>query len=288
MRKSFAALLLVALMTAATPVSAFWEKGHEAIASIAWLQLKRPVRTRLKRLLAYAPELYTPGCPLRTIEQASIWADCVKELGERFSFAYPWHFQNVDICRPFDLKTPCPFGNCVSAQITRNQKLLADKTVPQRERLQALAFLIHFVGDLHQPLHAGDRGDLGGNRVTVRYAPVTGRNNLHAMWDGHIAERAILLPPPDARGMLREAPRAERPALAAGTVEDWSRENWDLARAAVYAPVSSGDPCVDRSQQVTMSEDQVAAAAPILRGQMLKGGLRLARLLDEALGRRRR
>ena len=72
------------------------------------------------RLLARQALLETPTCPERTIEQASVWADCVKPLGQRFSYAYNWRYQNVNICKPFTLKGNCPDGNCVSAQIERD------------------------------------------------------------------------------------------------------------------------------------------------------------------------
>lgn len=277
-----AAALGLALAVTAAPAQAYWEFGHETVAAVAWAQLKPPVRAKIRKLIAHAPELATPQCPIRNIEEASVWADCIKP-GERFSYAYSWHFQNVDVCKPFDIKSNCALGNCVSAQISRNAKLLADRTIPARERLQALAFLVHFVGDLHQPLHAGDRADLGGNKVAARYGEVGGRINLHMIWDGYLAERAITSPPPGPVGLLSQMPAAERTAAKAGTVEDWSRENWEVARDYVYAPVSGGDPCANRPERVTLDQARIEAAIPVLRRQVARGGLRLARLLDEAL-----
>ncbi|MBS0504859.1 MAG: S1/P1 nuclease [Proteobacteria bacterium] len=275
--------LAAALLFTAAPAQAYWNYGHETVAAIAWSQVTPIVRARIRSLIAHAPELATPECPIHNIEQASIWPDCIKK-GERFSYAYPWHFQNIDICRPFDIKSNCAFGNCVSAQITRNEKLLKDRSVPPRERLMALAFLVHFVGDLHQPLHAAERADLGGGKVKARYGQAGGRINLHMIWDGYLAERAISTPPPGPRGLLSEIPASARAAAAAGTVEDWSRENWDVARDYAYAPVSGGDPCANRPEQVTLDNAKIEAAIPILRRQVARGGLRLARLLDEALG----
>lgn len=277
------AAIALSLCFGAAPARAYWDFGHQTVAAIAWAEVTPVVRARIRRLIAHAPELATPQCPIRTLEDASVWADCIKPLGERFSYAFPWHFQNVDICKPFDLTANCPYGNCVSAQITRNAKLLKDRTVPARERLQALAFLVHFVGDLHQPLHAGDRGDLGGNRARASYGEVGGRLNLHLIWDGYLAERAITSPPPGPRGLLSEVPQSERKAMAAGSVEDWSRENWEVARDHVYAPVSGGDPCANRPERAGLDQAKIEAAIPVLRRQVTRGGLRLARLLDEAL-----
>lgn len=275
--------LMAAILLALLPASAqaWWDYGHKTIAAIAWHEVKPATRTRIRALLARSALLDTPKCPIRTLEEASVWADCVKP-GERFSFAYPWHFQNVDICRPFDLKAACPFGNCVSAQITRNAKLLSDRSIPLRERVQALAFLVHFVGDLHQPLHAGDRADLGGNRAPASYGEVAGRNNLHLIWDGYLAERAISTPAGEAAGLLSEAPVAERPAIAAGTVEDWSRESWQVARDVTYG-AHADDPCADRTSRAVLDARKIEAAIPVVRRQVLRGGLRLARMLDEAL-----
>ena len=236
--------ILMAILLALIPASAqaWWDYGHKTVASIAWAEVKPATRAKLRALMARSSLLETPTCPVRSLEQASVWADCIKPLGERFSHAFPWHFQNVDVCKPFDLKSACLFGNCVSAQITRNAKLLADTKVPVRERVQALAFLVHFVGDLHQPLHAGDRADLGGNRAAANYGEVGGRNNLHLIWDGYLAERAISTPPPGKAGLLGEVAPADRPAMAGGTVEDWSRENWQIARDYAYGTIWP-DPC---------------------------------------------
>jgi hypothetical protein len=277
-------LMFLAALVAATPASAWWEYGHETVAGIAMDQVRPDTRAKIRALLAKGGLLETPECPVRTIEQASVWADCVKPLGDRFTFAYSWHYQNVDICKPFDLKAACKDGNCVSAQIERNARLLADRKVPVRERVQALAFLVHFVGDLMQPMHAGDRGDLGGNKVAANYGLVGGRTNLHAIWDGYLAERSISTPPAGPRGLLSQFPREERAQLASGTVADWSRDSWEVARTKAYASLI-GDPCAPKTEdRRTLSEAEVQQLIPVVRRQIVAGGMRLARLLDDALG----
>jgi hypothetical protein len=277
-------LLLLAALVAASPAAAWWEYGHETVARIALDSVRPDTRAAIQRLLAKGRLLETPDCPVATIEQASIWADCIKPLGDRFAYAYSWHYQNVDVCRPFDLKGPCKDGNCVSAQIERNARLLADRKVPERERLMALAFLIHFVGDLVQPMHAGDHQDLGGNKVAANYGIVTGRVNLHYIWDGPLAERSISTPPGGAHGLLASIPPAERQSLAAGSVEDWSRESWEAARKYAYGSLV-GDPCAaDATPRPTLTDEDVRSLIPIVRRQVAAGGLRLAKLLDDALG----
>lgn len=274
------ALLLAVLIGFASPAQAYWEYGHETVAAIAYRNVSPQVRREIDRLLTRQALLETPTCKARTIEQASVWADCIKTLGPRFSYAYNWHYQNVNICKPFDLKSNCPDGNCVSAQIERDVKLLKDKSVPLRERVQALAFLVHFVGDLHQPLHAGDRADLGGNRARSSYGDFVGqRLNLHSIWDGYLAERAISTPP----SPVRVYSAAERAEMEGGTVEDWSRENWQVARDLAY-PAAFGEACGDPDQRGTLDQAEIAALVEPARTQIVRGGLRLARLLEEALG----
>ncbi len=277
-------LFLAALATAATPAAAYWEYGHETVARIALDSVRPDTRAKIGVLLAQGRLLETPGCPVATIEQASLWADCIKPLGDRFAYAYSWHYQNVDICKPFDLKAACKDGHCVSAQIERQARLLADTKIPTRERLMALAFLTHFVGDLAQPMHAGDRGDLGGNRVAANYGLVGGRTNLHSIWDGFLAERAISTPPGGPGGLLASVSADERARIAAGTVTDWSRESWEAARSQAYTSLL-GDPCGDKSAvRPTLTEADVQSLIPEVRNQIFAGGLRLARLLDDALG----
>jgi hypothetical protein len=281
LRLFLAALIALAL---ASPANAFWEYGHETVASIAMANVKPTTRTAIRRLLAQQALLDTPECPTGTIEQASVWADCVKPLKDaegksRFGYAYSWHYQNVNICQAFDLKPACKDGNCVSAQIDRQRRILADKRANAKERVMALAFLVHFVGDLHQPLHAGDKSDRGGNDAKADYGIYgPAKMNLHSIWDGLLAERAISTPPP----LVRRYPAAERRRLAAGTVTDWSRESWQAAHQA-YAAAYGGDPCATSPARVTMSDAAVEKMVPVLRREVTEGGLRLAKLLDQAL-----
>ena len=275
---------LLALFAAAQPAQAYWEYGHESVARVAWEQMRPDTRRQVAALLRQGRLLETPECPVATIEQASVWADCIKPLGDRFAYVYSWHYQNVDVCKPFDLKSACKDGNCVSAQIERNARLLADPKVPTREKLMALALLVHFVGDLHQPMHAGDHQDLGGNRVAANYGIVGGRANLHSIWDGWLAERAISTSPSGPSALLAQIPAAERERIASGTVEDWSREMWGKARDLAYKTLV-GDPCGAGSvERPILTETQVRELIPEVRTDVVEGGIRLARLIDDALG----
>lgn len=273
-------LAAFALMLAASPAAAWWEYGHYTVGRIAFSEVSPSTRAELKRLMAKASLLETPNCPIRNVEQLSYWADCVKP-GERFSYAYSWHYQNMDICKPFDLKGACKDGHCVSAQITRNVKLLKDRKVPDRERLMALAFLVHFMGDLHQPMHAGDKSDRGGNDFKMNYGLIP--SNIHAVWDGYLADRGISAALPSAAGILTELKPGERETMRGGDVESWSRDGWQSAREFAYGAMMA-DPCGPLpATKPTMDEATVRRLVPIVRNQVARGGLRLARLLDEAL-----
>lgn len=279
--RSFLAAL--ALVFAASPAAAWWEYGHETVATVAAMNVKPQTRREIARLLSRSRLLETPTCAANTIEKASHWADCVRAMKDRFSYTAPWHYQNVNICKPFDQKSTCADGNCVSAQVDRNARLLADRSLPDRERLMALAFLVHFMGDLHMPLHAGDKGDLGGNRFKAAYGAIKGRN-LHSIWDGFLADRGISEPPGEARGILSGLSAAERAEMSAGKTEDWARESWEAARQFAYGSVME-DPCgATPAAEPVIDEATTRRLVPIVRTQIARGGLRLARLLDEALG----
>ena len=278
-----ALLAVVALALLPSPAAAWWEYGHETVGEIAIRIVQPRTRAAIADLLRQSAKLETPTCPARTIEQLSVWPDCIKTLGDRFSYAYSWHFQDADICKPFDVKADCASGNCVSVQIARAQRMVADRKLPPRDRLMALAFLVHFVGDLHQPLHSAEHeGDQGGNKFKADYG-VMHTGNLHSVWDGLLADRAISTPPGGAAGILGGIASADRTALAAGTIEDWSRDSWAIAKSQVYGTMLP-DPCAPEPKTaVTMDAATIDKLIPVVRLQVAKGGLRLARLLDEAL-----
>jgi S1/P1 Nuclease len=279
-------LIALLLLIAPSPAMAWWEYGHKTVATIAAQHVTPKTRAAIRALLRNERAVATPTCPLRSLEDASVWPDCIKGLGARFDYAFSWHYQNVDICKPFDLAAPCKDGQCVSRQIDRAVKLLKDAKVPPNERLMALAFLTHFVGDLHMPLHAGDRSDRGGNDVKAAYGAVAGRMNLHSLWDGPLAERAITTPPAGAKGLVSGLSVAERARLAGGTTEDWSREIWGFSRNVAYHTALGGDPCGPVPPRAAVDNETITRLVPGVRAQIVKAGLRLARLLDEALGAR--
>ncbi len=278
MKHIFLALLFAVLPF--SPAPAYWEYGHQNVAQIAELNMSAKARGNMMRLMRAAPMVGTPKCSLANIRDASVWADCIKGDNLRWGYTNPWHYQNVDICKPFDLKSACAGGNCVSAQIDRNFALLKDKSLPAHVRLEAMAFLIHFVGDIHQPLHAGDRGDRGGNDLKASYGIMPGYN-LHSVWDGLLADRALSASP----AIVRRYSASERAAMAGGSSKDWSAQSWQVSRDIAYPRALDGDACAAAPKSpVNIDEADVTASQEAMRNLVTSGGLRLARLLDEALG----
>lgn len=263
------------------PAFAWGEYGHHTVASIAYANVTPRTRAQIVALLKAEKGLGTPYCRVRSIEEASYWPDCIRREPWRWAYSFPWHYQTEPVCKAFDPKANCANGNCVSGQIERTRKILADKTIPAAQRLEALAFLVHFTGDIHMPLHSGDNNDAGGNGVKAVYgiAPVW---NLHGLWDGQQAERAISSANPP---LVRRYSPAEKAQFGSGLVADWGRESWELARQ-VYIRAFGRDPCDGQPapEKIVWSNAAIEASVPDAQRRITQGGLRLARMLDEALG----
>lgn len=277
-------IVIVAALAAiwSQPALAWWEYGHRTVASIALRNVTPVTRARIAALLKAEAQLGTPKCQVRSLEDAAVWPDCIRKENWRWGYTFPWHFQDIQVCGGFDIKQDCASGTCVTAQIDRNARILADRSLPVAQRLEALAFLAHFVGDIHQPLHGSDNHDQGGNAAKTAYGQATG-SNLHSIWDGWEAERAISSARP---ALVRRYSDAERARLATGKPEDWLRESWQIARDFIYPQAFGGEiPCKDeKSRKATWSQASIEASVPIVQQRIEQAGLRLARMLDTALG----
>jgi hypothetical protein len=277
-----AMLLALAATVLSAPARAWGDYGHHSVASVAMANVRPETARRIRVLLAAERGLGTTACPTKTLEQAAYWPDCIRRDAWRWAYTFPWHYQTEPVCTAYDPRANCANGNCVSAQIERSRRVLADKSLPAAQRLEALAFLSHLVGDIHMPLHSGDNGDLGGNQVKADYG-IAPAHNIHFIWDVALAERAISSASPP---LVRAYSPAERAELGSGTVAQWGEESWKLAREVVYPLAFGKDPCApgENPKQIVWNEDAIAAATPALRQRVVQAGLRLARLLDEALG----
>ncbi|WP_338467511.1 S1/P1 nuclease [Novosphingobium sp. ZN18A2] len=281
MRGWAAAALALAAMLLPQPVLAWGAYGHRTIAEIALDNVTPQTRARIAALIADNAALGTPDCPVHSLSDASVWPDCIRHDRTRWAYTFPWHYQTEPVCSPYDVKAHCANGNCVSAQIERDIYILKNRKLPRAQRLRALVFLTHFVGDIHQPLHSGDDNDAGGNRVKADYGIVPGLN-LHWVWDGPLAERAISSASP---ALVHRFSPAERAKLDGGTVADWGRESWELAKRFVYPEDTGKDPCTGgKATHAKLTDKQIEAALPVIRKRIEQAGLRLARVLDESLG----
>lgn len=286
MRLLAVAVAGLAALLPSSPALAWGQFGHQTIAQIAYRNVRPATRRRIDALIRASAALDVGKCTIRTLDDTSTWPDCIRgyrapDGSQPFASTGPWHYQDVEICAPYDPQPACKDGNCVSEQIKRQAAILKNHAASTQDRARALSFLIHFVGDLHQPLHAGEKADKGGNDVRISYGIYSApRLNLHSVWDSLIAERAITTGP----SLVRRYSPAERASLAAGTVADWSRESWQVAHDVVYAGALGGDPCRPTPPHVDIGEGTIQAWVEPVRLQVERGGLRLAKELDAALG----
>ena len=226
----------------------------------------------------------------RTLGEIANWADEIKETdwGKRRS---AWHYDDVPLCGTKAYEEYCRNGRCASAQLARHIEILADESASRRRRNEALKWIVHLVGDIHQPLHAGNRGDRGGNRVQVSFFgerdnPPYGSINLHAIWDVHMVRRLI-----SERGGERaivSAPLSDgyRDAWEKGSTPDWIGESHRLAKDAAYPLLPVPSACSNKiAGVVAIDGEYYSKAAPIIETQIRKAGIRLARVLNDALAR---
>lgn len=269
---------LLALLPA--PASAWGDYAHRQTARIALANISPEARAKVRALLAREKDLGTPDCPLRTLEDASVWADCLRGEGWRWGYTFAWHYRTAPICEAFDPRANCAGGNCVTAQIARAHRILADERLPVPVRLEALAFMVHFAGDVHMPLHSGDNEDRGGNDRKADYGIVPDLN-LHWIWDGPLAERAISDP---ADPVVRAYTPVERAELGGGTPDDWGRESWEIARSFVYPTAFDTDNLCDGTlpMKTALTQEDIVRGVPIARQRVVQAGLRIAELLESA------
>jgi len=161
-------------------------------------------------------------------------------------------------------------------KIAEFRAILKDPTKPVEERRMALRFIVHLVGDLHQPLHAGDNHDRGGNDTQIRFFEKD--SNMHRLWDSDLIEwntrsEDVWL------AELGELDTDKKCALwIGGTVEDWATESLLAARAAYV--VQGTDARIKPGQK--LSREYYDAHLPVVRRRLYQAGLRLAMVLNEA------
>lgn len=259
LRAAYRALFVFAGLTA--PAYAWGPQGHRLVGAIAEAELSPHARAEVARLLRGEPE--------PTLAGVSNWADDLREhdpdLGRRSA---RWHYVNLaeDGCA-YVATSHCPDGDCVIEAIRRQEALLADRRQPDAVRAQALKFLVHFVGDIHQPLHAGYAKDRGGNTHQVQVGG--SGSNLHRVWDGDIVTAATR----NEKRNLRRLRGMPAPAgLDDGAFAEWAEASCRIVRREGFYP-----------PQGALAPTYLKRWRPVADAQLRLGADRLARLLNRAL-----
>jgi nuclease S1 len=261
MRKPLLVVLATVLLS--TLCWGWGREGHQIVATVAEDHLDETTKVMIQSLIGNN-HLYS----------VASWADDVRR--ERRETG-PWHYVNIPLGSKYDSSRDCALPHsCVVAKIDDFVKVLTDKKAPREERAEALKFLVHFVGDIHQPMHAAKEA-AGGNGVHVSFLSSNHCGpyecNLHAVWDTSIILRA---------GMKRgeyaqheeELIRAERlDEQAGGTPQQWANESLRLAQAAW---VHDG---------TNLDEGYYQREIQVVDRQMALAGMRLAKLLNESIGK---
>ena len=199
----------------------------------------------------------------------SSWADEIRS--DRPETA-AWHYVNIELgSGGYNAARDCPGGDCVVAQINRDAAILSESHASRAAKVEALRFLIHFVGDVHQPLHAADRQDKGGNDIKLRWHGK--RLSLHQVWDqdvvtvlGHDSDRIA------AASDAALSPQ-QKQQMSGGTPADWANESFALAGREIYAPLP-------HDGRIHLPDDYMVRESGVARIQLAKAGLRLAALLN--------
>jgi hypothetical protein len=283
MKHILRALALAFLASPLAPGTAHaWDvEGHRLIAHLAYERLTPKAKAKIAELLAHSPEQGTPSCPVASLEDASTWPDCIRPLHGRWEYLAIMHYEDVPICGVALKATYCPDGKCITDETKRAIAILRVTQRPPVERLQALEEVAHFIGDMHQPLHAANNNDRGGNdvRVTVEGHP----SNLHHVWDTEILENAIGTSEAAAEASLEPLVAANAARWSSGDVDSWLAQTHQLAVSYVYPKLASPPACGQTAPAQTISQAYLDAGAPIVRTQLAKAALRLAAVLNRVL-----
>ena len=201
---------------------------------------------------------------------------------DRFAATASWHYVNVSICRPFLLPDD-PDALFVVARFDRELAILSDRHQSRVVRLEALLWVAHLAGDLHQPLHVGDAGDRGGNGVETSQQSGRYPVNLHAEWDRVLVDDAVDAEPGGVAGLAAAASDpTERRRLRSRSPAAWALESWEVARHVAYG--GQVDRCRGAASPVDVGGGYERAALPVVREQLERAGVRLAEVLNRSLG----
>ncbi len=215
---------VLAVLSTPAPAAAWSGPGHQVIGAVAEERLTPAARAMVRAIAGDEP-LSSPGI--------AAWADALRDPATR-----PWHYVNIPFSSGrYDPARDCPRGACAVAALLRAEAVLRDPRAPAIARADALRWIVHLVGDLHQPLHAGDGRDRGGNELRVRLRERRQPTNLHRVWDADVVSRIVKRRDPEraARALLARVPPQEAARWAAQLDPAvWAGESSAQARA-IYA-----------------------------------------------------
>ncbi|GGA67408.1 endonuclease [Arenimonas soli] len=262
--------LALALALAAPPALAWSRQGHQLVGELAERELSPAALAQVQDLLADEPNPSLAG--------VSTWADEIRaaesELGK---LSQRWHYVNIpgDDC-DYDAARDCPDGECVIGAINAQASVLGDASRPRQERIDALKFLVHFVGDAHQPMHAGYPHDRGGNRHQLNYtgkgSPEGEGTNLHGVWDYWIVQGAGMDTADYADHLQTLALPSDPAAGLDNPAQAWTLESCRLIKAeSLYPP----------GRRIT--DAYLDQHRPVAEARLRLAGARLAALLEKTL-----
>ncbi|MSV35954.1 MAG: hypothetical protein EXQ47_10220 [Bryobacterales bacterium] len=287
-------LALAILLGVASPVWPWGRQGHRIVARIAARNLKPDARKKLAAILG------TNDAGLEdAMAAASTWPD---EISKSKTGTFYWHFVDVPVTEPFAVGTLCAKHECIIDRIeemadrlrmNRTGFALATPPDPPRPpKSQEVAFLIHFVGDIHQPLHGSDNSDQGGNcehlRPPLVHADGTKTNALHGVWDVDqvLTVMNVLGTEQATTAALFQRFRSGA-RVSQGTALDWTRESHRLARENIYqklripkyeAPFGQ---CAAHVANLTIDQAYLDSNEKLVEQQLMRAGIRLSNLLND-------
>jgi S1/P1 Nuclease len=264
---------------------AWGDEGHEVVALVAQAHLDPAVLKKVNALLAAD----TDDLTAHDIASEATWADKFR-AGHRETAA--WHFVDIELSNP-NLDQACfghpavasgqpaskgPTDDCVVDKVQEFADELSNPNTAPEEQIVALKFLLHFVGDMHQPLHAADDNDRGGNQKKVS-ASGQHAGNLHHFWDDVFVEQLG----PDAKtiasDLVTHISKDDVQAWSMGTPADWAMESFQVAKDDAYGQL----PAPSTKGVYRLDDDYMATATQDVGTQLSKGGVRLAFILNKVL-----
>ncbi len=246
------ALLLAGVM----PAFGWGQKGHDTVCAIAESHLTPAALDSVSSLLDGKSIIY--------------WANWLDNASHTPEYAYTktWHYRNIDAGVEYDQAPQNPNGDVVNA-IEAQKIILSDPTASREDKQLALKILVHIVGDIHQPMHVGHASDRGGNNWKIKY--FNRDNNLHGIWDTPLVESAHKWSYSEWREQIDRVPEGEiGTVIATPDPNEWGRETFAIA-TQIYDTTPEG---------YNVSYDYVSNWTPTIETQLLKGGHRLAYLLN--------